>query len=49
MNNKGGHRCVCVRVRLCSGVCLRGSQKDSKRDESPVINFQPRPLGEMLI
>ena len=37
--------CVCVRVF----VCVKESQKDSKRDESAVINFQPRPLGEMLI
>lgn len=40
---------MCVSVTEC--VCVRGGerQKDSKRDESPVINFQPRPLGEMLI
>lgn len=40
--------CVCVHVHVywCVG---RESQKDIKRDESLVINFQPRPLGEMLI
>ena len=34
--------CVCVCVCVCE-------KKDERGEESAVINFQPRPLGELLI